>query len=220
MVHPLEAPPVLWPEDQPLWAVDVTWVPQNDGAGRMLVPVGVRVRSFEGAEGQPFRPLPAGLQPVTRGLFKTLPMAALIERSRQGVLETCRGLLATVEKHHDRLGADDCEFCQEVADWANTARWFVAADEAEEPPKRGRPADRDAAFYERVARLYEEAVRGGGEPARKPARYVERRLRESGDIDDMTAPAQVRKFIQKARDLDLLPATQQRRPGWTTGGQR
>lgn len=210
-VHPFEPPPVLWPEQEPLWAVDFTWVPQVDATGRpMLVPVGVQVRSFDQVEGQPLQPLPAGLQPVTRGLFKTLPMAALIERSRQALLVQLHEFVTIARESTDLLSV-------EAADALGSAILFIAVDDDQEPPKRGRRADRDPAFYRQVAALYEAAVRGGGEPARKPAKYVERRLRESGHIDDLTKPPQVRKFIQKARELGFLPVTRERQPGWTTG---
>ncbi len=210
-VHPFEAPPVLWPEQEPLWAVDFTWVPQVDATGRpMLVPVGVQVRSFDQVEGQPLQPLPAGLQPVTRGLFKTLPMAALIERSRQALVVRLDEFVTVAGRSTDLISG-------EAADALVSAIWFVAVHDAEEPPKRGRRADRDPAFYRQVAALYEAAVRGGGEPARKPAKYVERRLRESGQIDELTKSPQVRKFIQKARELGFLPVTRERQPGWTTG---
>lgn len=76
------------------------------------------------------------------------------------------------------------------------------------PRKRRPPADDDV--LTQIAEFYQEATAAGGEPMRKPARYVEDKLRQAGlNIDG----AAVRKLITRARSRGLLPPATPRRPG-------
>jgi hypothetical protein len=96
--------------------------------------------------------------------------------------------------------------------WNTVARPATPAAAVPAPrrPRRGRPADRGDDFVAEVAGLYHEAKAQGGEPARKPWRYVADRLRERG-LPDVT-DGQLKNWSRRAKNLGLLPATGRRRP--------
>jgi hypothetical protein len=75
----------------------------------------------------------------------------------------------------------------------------------EEPRRRGpgRPADLGDDFIARVAAFYREAKAQGGEPARKPWRYVTRQLNAQG-MQRIT-DGQLRNWSRRAKRLGLLP---------------
>jgi hypothetical protein len=75
------------------------------------------------------------------------------------------------------------------------------------PTKRcaGRPPERDDGFVAEVAALYHEAKAQGGEPARKPWRYVANRLAAQG-IPDVT-DGQLKNWSRRAKNLGLLDTT-------------
>lgn len=75
--------------------------------------------------------------------------------------------------------------------------------------RKRRPAAGDQELSH-VADLYRAALAAGGEPARKPAKYVHEHLAESG-VD--VTPVQVRKWIARARREGLLAPTTERKPG-------
>jgi hypothetical protein len=64
-------------------------------------------------------------------------------------------------------------------------------------------------FIAEVAALYHDAKAQGGEPARKPWRYVADRLRER-DLADVT-DGQLKNWSRRAKNLGLLATTGRRR---------
>ena len=80
-------------------------------------------------------------------------------------------------------------------------------DAATTPVKRGagRPPDRGDEFIAEIAALYHEAKAQGGEPARKPWRYVANRLTAQG-IRDVT-DGQLKNWSRRAKNLGLLDTT-------------
>jgi len=75
------------------------------------------------------------------------------------------------------------------------------------PAKRGvgRPPDRGDDFIAELAALYDEAKAQGGEPARKPWRYVAEQLAARG-VPDVT-DGQLRNWSRRAKNLGLLDTT-------------
>jgi len=69
----------------------------------------------------------------------------------------------------------------------------------------GRPPDRDDDFIAAVAALYDEAKAQGGEPARKPWRYVAEQLATRG-VADVT-DGQLKNWSRRAKNLGLLDTT-------------
>lgn len=94
----------------------------------------------------------------------------------------------------------------------------ATADGPPEQPQRGRPADRGDDFIAEVAALYQEAKAQGGEPARKPWRYVTARLKERG-LSDVT-DGQLKNWSRRAKNLGLLTTTGRRRTTTSKGQDR
>lgn len=138
------------------------------------VPVGLDLRAFVGTR--------ARMQP-TGGVLT----AAVLRSLRIGeIIETTR-------RHGD---------------------WLATAPRRQPKPRRppttptkrgaGRPAERGDDFIAEVAALYHEAKAQGGEPARKPWRYVAGQLNARG-IPDVT-DGQLKNWSRRAKNLGLLPA--------------
>jgi hypothetical protein len=74
-----------------------------------------------------------------------------------------------------------------------------------EPRKRGpgRPVDLGDDFIAQVAALYHQAKAQGGEPARKPWRYVADQLNTDGARN--VTDGQLRNWSRRAKKLGLLP---------------
>ncbi|HKT00405.1 MAG TPA: hypothetical protein VJT31_12800 [Rugosimonospora sp.] len=69
----------------------------------------------------------------------------------------------------------------------------------------GRPVERGDDFIAEVAALYREAKAVGGEPARKPWRYVAEQLEARG-VPGVT-DGQLKNWSRRAKNLGLLPTT-------------
>lgn len=183
-----------WPEPGGPWFIRVDLAVVDN---RPQV-VGLHLESFgrgEDEEGEPVRvPGPQGLTEVTHNVVRDLRMGQIAESARRAfaILATARVMTRTTD----------------AAVHARMARQLLELTNRGQPRKR-RPAA-GVEQLQQVADLYREALASGGEVARKPAKYVEQRLRAAGlDID---APA-VRKLIARARSKQLLPPTTPRRPG-------
>jgi hypothetical protein len=88
----------------------------------------------------------------------------------------------------------------------------VTVTKAAPAPRRSRwgpPAEQGDDFIAEVAALYHEAKAQGGEPARKPWRYVTDQLRAQG-VSDVT-DGQLKNWSRRAKNLGLLATTGRRR---------
>lgn len=157
------------------WHVTVHWAVLDGRA----IPVGIDVHSFERD-----RPMSTGLAEVNREVIKRLPVAAVIERSR-----------------------DRVKWLTKLAESAPTS---IAAEAREQerlmgsrPKNPGRQFEHTDDHYRRVAALYEEALAVGGKPRRSPALYVLERLRAEGVY--VTGGDQMRKWVAEARKRGHLP---------------
>jgi hypothetical protein len=71
--------------------------------------------------------------------------------------------------------------------------------------KKGRPFDRPDEFYEKVAKLYIEAILSSGSVARKPSKYIATKLaQEVRYLSSKNRSAQIRKWVAEARKRGLL----------------
>jgi hypothetical protein len=124
--------------------------------GGRSTPIGVDLRAFTGDDD---RVRPTG-GVLTAAVLRSLRIAEIIENTRKR------------------------------APWARPASHPTPSGERggrTKPAKRGagRPPDRDDTFVAEVAAFYHEAKAQGGEPARKPWRYVAERLAIAG-VPDVT----------------------------------
>ncbi len=213
-MHPFQVEPVFWADARGSeWAVTVTWAPisDNDTGQRHLAPLVVQVGSLleEEQEGRAVvRTLKGGPRPVTRELVKRLPLAQMLEESRLK-------LLTELDQQRDQaasLVTDGYELPAEYVDMLKSVE--ILRHVHDEPPgRRRRASDDDERLLRQVAALYDEALRGGGKPAREPAKYVHERLKEAGSVDRYTSRESVRKLVRRARQRGYLAPTQERRPG-------
>jgi len=178
------------------WHIRVHWRLVN---GRAM-PVGIDVRSFHAADGEArhdnagrrvFRTgerkgvWPDGdvPRPVTRELFKRLPVGEVIEQGREQVATVWETLLP-----HGRTSSPDPVRVAEA----------LAAT-----PER---VSRSDWKHRRAAELYAEASRTRH---RKPSLSTWRRLNDEGVS---CTPERVRKWIQEARRKGYLPPSNRRGP--------
>lgn len=183
-----------WPGPEGPWLISLDLAKVD---GRVQV-VGLHLRSFiDGYDenGQPLRaPGPQGLTEVTHAVVRSLKMGQIAESWRQllSLSETAKALIAATDPDL-RSGIE---------------RQLLELTNRGVPRRRRPPADESLLAH--IAQLYREALAVGGEPGRKPAKYVEGKLRHEGlEID---GPA-VRKLVARARSCGLLTPTTPRRPG-------
>jgi hypothetical protein len=160
--------------------------------------VGLHLQSFiDGFDenGQPLRaPGPQGLTEVTHAVVRALKMGQIAESGRH--------LLSFSETAKAFTEATDPNVR------AGIARQLIELTNRGAPRRRRPMADEH--FLAHIAELYREALAVGGEPRRKPAKYVEGKLRQEGlEID---GPA-VRKLVARARSRRLLTPATPRQPG-------
>lgn len=187
---------VYWPDEvRGPWRVVVHWAKVE---GRVL-PIGITVASFED-DGHQQSTRPGQPVEVTRDLFKRLPIAGLLERSRL----QAQGWADLVNEPGSFWPTD----------YQDQSSKYARALASTTKLRAGRPRDHDPDFYAEVARLYLIALQGGGEPSRKPARYVHDALVSAGRLRAYTEAEealqraqrdQVRKYIQTARRDGLIP---------------
>jgi hypothetical protein len=188
---------IPWPEHDGPWFLKVD-LAEVDGRAQI---VGLHVQSYiDGFDehGQPLRiPGPHGLAEVTHAVVRGLKMGQIAESARHMFLMT------TVA--NDLTSANDPEIKERIAQQLLelTNRGM---------PRRRRPAADDRVLTQ-VAELYREAIAAGGEPSRKPAKYIEDKLQQAGLQMDGAA---VRKLIARARSRGLLAPATPRRPGFVT----
>jgi len=165
--------------------------------GRAQV-VGLHLQSYvDGVDesGQPLRAAgPHGLTEVTHAVVRAIKMGQVAESGRHllSLMQTAKMFIET----------------SELTVKEGIARQLLELTKRGTPRRRRPPADED--FLAHIAQLYCEALATGGEPRRKPAKYVEGKLRQGGlQID---GPA-VRKLVARARSQGLLAPTTPRQPG-------
>jgi hypothetical protein len=165
--------------------------------GRTQV-VGLHIQSYvDGTDetGQPLRaPGPQGLAEVTHAVIRQIKMGQIAESGRR--------LLAMSEAAEALMGTSDPQARERIS------QHLVELTNAGGTGKRRTPAGDE--LLSRIANLYREAVAAGGEPGRKPAKYVEDQLRQAGM--EIGGPA-VRKLVARARSRGLLTPATPRRPG-------
>ena len=101
--------------------------------------------------------------------------------------------------------AEIVETTRRHGDWRTAQRRRPKPPRPSTPGKRGagRPAERGDDFIAEVADLYREAKAQGGEPARKPWRYVAEQLDTRG-VPGVT-DGQMKNWSRRAKNLGLLP---------------
>lgn len=188
-----------WPEPDGPWYLRLD-LANVDGRAQV---VGLHIQSYrEGVDehDQPMRvPGPHGLAEVTHAVVRDIKMGQIAESGRRllSLAETAKALTETSDP------AIKERITQQLLDLTNRGT----------PRKRRPPADHNV--LAQIADLYQDAIAAGGAPGRKPARYVEEKLRQAGlEID---GPA-VRKLVARVRSRGLLAPTTPRRPGWVTTG--
>jgi hypothetical protein len=183
-----------WPDPDGPWYLRLD-LANVDGRAQV---VGLHIQSYvEGVDehDQPLRvPGPRGLAEVTHAVVRDIKMGQIAESGRHllSVADTAKALTET----------SDPTVKERVA------RQLLELTNRGTPRKRRPPADDNV--LAQIADLYQKAIAAGGEPGRKPAKYVEDRLRQAGLKID--GPA-VRKLIARARSRGLLAPTTPRRPG-------
>jgi hypothetical protein len=171
------------------WEITPHWAEVD---GRAAI-VGLDVRSFRefGSDGDR-RPVGDKLAEVTQRVLRGLPFASAREETRTRLLHESAALADyfTVD-HDDGLGS------------------VIQAERTKTLTTRGEPRKRVPAasvdLLSEVARIYLAATASGD---KTPAKFVEDRLREAGvPISERGGRAQVRKWIQRARERGLIPPT-------------
>ena len=184
---------IPWPERDGPWFLKVE-LAEVDGRAQI---VGLHIQSYiEGADehGQPLRiPGPHGLAEVTHAVVRGLKMGQIAESARHMFLMTAAAKELT--------GANDPKIKERIA------RQLLELTNRGKPRRRRPPADDEV--LSQIAELYREAIAAGGEPSRKPAKYIEGRLQQTGLHIDGAA---VRKLIARARSRGLLAPATPRRP--------
>jgi len=183
-----------WPDPNGPWYVRLD-LAKVDGRAQV---VGLHIQSYvEGVDehDQPLRvPGPHGLAEVTHAVVRDIRMGQIAESGRRllSMAETAKALIGTSDPAvRERI-------TQQLLELTNRGT----------PRKRRPPADDNV--LAQIADLYQEAIAAGGVLGRKPAKYVEDKLRQAGlEID---GPA-VRKLVARARSRGLLAPTTPRRPG-------
>jgi hypothetical protein len=185
-----------WPD-----AVHGPWYLEPDLArvdGRTQI-VGLHIRSYQRGQdrdGNPVRmPGSEGLLELTHSVVRELKMGQIAEAVRWMFAMTATAMLymeSTEPEIKEKLSRQLLEITNRGT------------------PRKRRPAADDEQLGQ-IADLYRAALAQGGEAKRKPAKYVEEKLRAAGV--QMDAPA-VRKLIARARSRGLLEqATTPRQPG-------
>lgn len=188
---------VRWPDRlRGPWEVRVVWA-DVDGT---TVPVGLTVQSYSRAPDGGVLAVraddrnPDAPAAITRDLFKRLPVAQVLEDLR----EQAAGWAQMV--HAPGVSGPT------ASDKERADRYAEGLAASRPQPRRRRQRDRPPEFYAEVARLYRDALREGGTPARAPAVYVQDGLTAAGLIDpEHTSREQVRQFIYQARRDGLIP---------------
>ncbi len=183
-----------WPDPDGPWFIRLD-LAKVDGRAQV---VGLHLQSYiDGVDenGQPLRAAgPQGLAEVTHAVVRALKMGQIAEswRHHMSISETAKALTeATDPNVRDGIA-------RQLLDLTNRGM-----------PRRRRPPVGEH-LLAHIAELYREALAAGGEPRRKPAKYVEGKLRQEGlEID---GPA-VRKLVARARTHGLLTPTTPRQPG-------
>jgi hypothetical protein len=141
-------------------------------------PVGLDLRAFTGDSQTRLRPTGGVL---TAAVLRSLRIADVVEETRR------QGTWATPTRRRRGVG--------------------IPKTGGDAPTRRaGRPAERGDDFIAEVAALYHDAKAQGGEPARKPWRYVIEHLEARG-IHDVT-DGQLKNWSRRAKNLGLLPAAE------------
>jgi hypothetical protein len=113
------------------------------------------------------------------------------------------GVLTAAALRSLRIG-ELIEQSRRRATWSTVVAVKSPTPAAATRSRRGRPAERGDDFIAQVAALFHEAKAQGGEPARKPWRYVADGLAARG-LPDVT-DGQLKNWSRRARHLGLLPA--------------
>ena len=177
------------------WYLDVD-LAQADGRTQV---VGLHIRSYmEGQDqtGNRMRvPGPDGLLELTHSVVRDLRMGQIAESARRIFAMTATAKLLMESPEPDVR--------------AKLGRQLIELTNRGTPRKR-RPAADDEQLGQN-ADLYRQALAQGGDARRKPAKFVEEKLRAAGIDTDASA---VRKLIARARSRGLLePAPSPRQPG-------
>lgn len=157
------------------WYVTVHWARVDENA----IPVGLDLHAFVDEQRGGRMRTTGGM--LTAGVLRSLRVAEVVEASRRQ---------GTWPAAIDRKAA--------------TTRRSPAGPPATATPARmpGRPTDRGDDFVAEVAALYHEAKTQGGEPARKPWRYVAAQLDVRG-VHEVT-DGQLKNWSRRAKNLGLL----------------
>lgn len=187
------------------WLVTTHWA-QVDGQAAI---VGLDVRSFADidADGTSIRePVGDDLAEVTQAVLRGLRISQIREDARHQILRNVEHfeLLSSLDAASVPIGADPDEWKADHEQvWAADAAWAVdrrTALTAKGERRQRRPPATEA-LLRRVAALDEEAKRLGDKAS---AKYVYERLVAAGEVQshhESSGRAQVRKWIQRAREL-------------------
>jgi len=193
-----DRPPIPLPTGGGNWEVTLDWA-RIDGRA---VPIGLSIRSWtRDTDGTPIA-LPGGPTELTREMVRNLPLASLVEASRQ----LAAGWVNMADGPGSLLSDDEREAARRHAEQVDQRQRY----------RRGRPRQHGPEFYAEVATLYLGAVKAGGELARQPAvivyeglvadpRFPEFADDEGNEQVRVLRMAAVRKHIQQARRDGLIP---------------
>lgn len=177
------------------WYLDVD-LAQVDGRTQV---VGLHIRSYidgrDQAGNRMLVPGPQGLLELTHAVVRDLRMGQIAESARRLFAMTTTAKLFFESTEPDVR--------------AKLGRQLIELTNRGTPRKRRPAADNEQ--LRQIADLYRQALAQGGDARRKPAKFVEGKLRAAGIDFDAAA---VRKLIARARSRGLLePAPNPRQPG-------